>query len=344
MPDSIKICIAGAGTIGTALGHVLAEKQDLEVVLLSVEANVVEDINTKHINTTYFPQIRLNPALKASGDNLVLKSADIIFLAIPSTVVVPYLNTVQQFLKPTALLVNLAKGFGSDNETIVTELKKLVTNPVCTLKGPTFARELINHMPTSMTVGAEDEAVFRLMGSVFESTTIHADYTTDVTGVEILSILKNIYAIIIGIVDAHFDSPNLRFMVFTRAFNEMRHILLKYGGKQETMFRYCGIGDFGLTALNDLSRNRTLGLLIGKGFFTDDISGKVVLEGRIAAGIITEQLHAMQMPESEYYMLNELNQIFAGGYNIKKFIGNIVNNELPPKPTNGFQVQVKSKK
>lgn len=335
MPDSINICIAGAGTIGTALGHILAEKENLEVVLLSVEADVVDDINRKHINTTYFPQIRLNPRLKASGDNRVLKSADIIFLAIPSTVVVPYVKTVSEFIRPDALLVNLAKGFGSNNETIVADLIKIISNPVCTLKGPTFARELINHMPTAMTVGAGDEAIFKLMGSVFETTTIHADYTTDVTGVEILSILKNIYAIIIGIVDAHFDSPNLRFMIFTRAFNEMRHILLKYGGKQETMFRYCGIGDFGLTSLNDLSRNRTLGLLIGKGFFTDDISGKVVLEGRIAAGIITEQLHAMKMPESEFFMLNELNQIFAGGYNIKKFIGNIVSNELPQKSTNG---------
>ncbi|MBK6963068.1 MAG: NAD(P)-binding domain-containing protein [Bacteroidales bacterium] len=336
MHDSLNICIAGAGTIGTALGQVLAEKDSLNVTLLSVEVDVVEDINTKHINTTYFPQIKLNQRLKASDDNSVLKSADIVFLAIPSVVVVSYVNSIRSFLREDSVLVNLAKGFGSDNSTIVDELKKVVANPVCTLKGPTFARELINHMPTAMTVGADDQAIFELLGSTFSGTTIHTDFTEDVTGVEILSILKNIYAIVIGIVDAHFDSPNLRFMIFTRAFNEMRHVLLKFGGKQETMFRYCGIGDFGLTALNDLSRNRTLGLLIGKGFFTDDISGKVVLEGRIAAGVICEQLIRMQVPQSEYFMLNELNKIFLGGYNIKKFIGNIVSNDLPPKPSNGF--------
>lgn len=336
MPDSFNICIAGAGTIGTALGHVLAEKENLTVTLLSVEADVVADINTRHFNTTYFPQIKLNPGLRASGDNAVLLSADIIFLAVPSVVVVSYVRSLKDFIRPDAVLVNLAKGFGSDKETIVDVLKTVVSNPVCTLKGPTFARELINHMPTAMTVGAESQSIFEMLSSVFKGTTIHTDFTKDVYGVEILSILKNIYAIIIGIVDAHFDSPNLRFMIFTRAFNEMRHGLLKFGGKQETMFRYCGIGDFGLTALNDLSRNRTLGLLIGKGFFTDDISGKVVLEGRIAAGIICEQLHKMKIPDTEYYMLNELNKIFLGGYNIKKFIDNIVNNELPPRPTNGF--------
>jgi glycerol-3-phosphate dehydrogenase (NAD(P)+) len=335
MHPSLNICIAGAGTIGTALGQVLAEKANLNITLLSVEAEVVKDINSKHINTAYFPQIRLNHRLGATTDNRILQSADIVFLGIPSVAVVPYMNSINGSLKSESVIVNLAKGFGINYETIVDDLKKVSANPVCTLKGPTFARELINHMPTAMTVGADDDSIFRLLNEVFKSTTIHTDYTTDVTGVEILSILKNIYAIIIGIVDAHFDSPNLRFMVFTRAFNEMRHILLKFGGKQETMFRYCGIGDFGLTALNDLSRNRTLGLLIGKGFFTDDISGQVVLEGRIAAGVIRERLKSMQVQESEYFMLAELNKIFDGGYNIKKFVGNILNNDPPPVPANG---------
>lgn len=335
MNKNLNICIIGAGTIGTALANVLAEKDSLDIQLLSVEKDVVNDINDNNVNTHYFPQIRLNPRLKATMDNGILQSADIVFLAIPSVVVVPYVQSLREHLNPEALLINLAKGFGSQDETIVDNLRKVVDNPVCTLKGPTFAREIINHMPTAMTLGADDESIFRLMNDVFESTTIHIDYTKDITGVEMLSILKNIYAITIGIVDAHFDSPNLRFMIFTRAFNEMRHILLKFGGKQETMFRYCGIGDFGLTALNDLSRNRTLGLLIGKGFFTDDISGKVVLEGRIAAGIISERLKAMQVPENEFFMLNELNKIFQGGYDVKKFIGNILNNELPPVAANG---------
>lgn len=326
MAETIHVCIAGAGTIGTALGQVLAEKENLRVSLLSVEADVVNDINKQHINTAYFPQIRLNPALTASMDNNLLKDAAIVFLAIPSVVVVSYVNSIKPFLNPDALLVNLAKGFGNDRETITTVLGRQVVNRVCTMKGPTFAREMINHIPTSMTVGSEDESVYALLNEVFSGTSVHTDYSNDVTGVEILSILKNIYAIIVGIVDAHFDSPNLRFMIFTRAFNEMRQVLLRFGGKQETMFRYCGIGDFGLTSLNDLSRNRTLGLLIGKGFFTDDISGKVVLEGRIAAGIIGEQLQKMQVPVGEYYMLNELNEIFRGNYNVKKFVGNIVNN------------------
>jgi len=320
MPIKTKICIAGAGAIGTALGQVLAEKESLDVNLLSIEPDVVEEINQKHINSAYFPQIRLNQHLKATLDTSILAGAEIIFLAIPSVAVVPYVQAVSHILHLDAVLVNLAKGFGNNNETIVDNLRKVTSNHVCTLKGPTFAREMINHMPTAMTLGTDNPAMVEHCQRMVESTTIHIDSTTDITGVEILSILKNIYAIIIGIVDAHFDSPNLRFLIFTRAFNEMRQVLLRFGGKQETMFRYCGIGDFGLTSLNDLSRNRTLGLLIGKGFFSDDISGNVVLEGKLAAGIIGDRLSVMNVPDEEYFMLRQLNKVFRGGYNIKKFI------------------------
>lgn len=323
-----KICIAGAGSIGTALGQVLSPCSHLDVTLLSIESDVVTDINTSHVNRSYFPQIRLDRNLKATVDESILSSSEIIFLALPSSVVIPYIIRCKDQINPKAILVNLAKGFAENHETIVDDLNSSLDNPVCSLKGPTFARELINNMPTAMTCGAYDKEIFNKLDSVFKGTTIHLDYTSDVAGVEILSILKNIYAIVIGIIDAHFNSPNLRFLVFTRAFNEMLQLVLLFGGKQETMFRYCGIGDFGLTALNDLSRNRTLGLLIGKGFFSEDISGKVVLEGRIAVDIIMKKLESVNAPKENFLMLNELNKVFSGNYDIKKFIATILNGQL----------------
>jgi glycerol-3-phosphate dehydrogenase (NAD(P)+) len=322
-----NICIAGAGSIGTALGQALVIHDHLNVNLLSIEKEVVDDINSSHINKTYFPQIHLDKRLKATISESVLNTAEFIFLAIPSSTIIGYIQKVQSEINPDAIIVNLAKGFASNNETIVDDLKTIVGNKVCSLKGPTFARELINNMPTAMTVGAEDYDIYVKLQDIFKNTVIHIDYSSDVVGVEILSILKNIYAIIIGIVDAHFNSPNLRFLIFTRALNEMLQLLLLFGGKQETIFRYCGIGDFGLTALNDLSRNRTLGLLIGKGFFSEDISGKVVLEGRIAVDIISEKLQLLNTDCERFLMLNELNKVFSGNYDVKKFISNILKKE-----------------
>lgn len=319
-----SVCIAGAGTMGTALGQILAEKPGLKVILLSVEESVVKDINQNHYNSAYFPQVRLHPELSATTNPEVLLTADVVFLALPSVVVVDYLSGLKKWINPEAVLVNLSKGFGQHNQTIAENLARKFSNQVCALKGPTFARELINQLPTAMTIGCIDTPTSARINNLFGSTVIATDSTTDIKGVELLSILKNIYAIIIGIVDAQFSSPNLRFLVFTKAFNEMRHILAISGGQEETMFRYCGIGDFGLTALNDLSRNRTLGLLIGKGFFDNHISDKVVLEGKIAAGVFVENLQSRGVAPDKYFLMNELYKVFNEPYNISKFVSRIL--------------------
>lgn len=327
MKSQKKICIAGAGSIGTALGQILSNVKELDVTMLSIEEDVVNDINTLHINRSYFPQIRLNSHLKATMDVQVLSESEVIFLAMPSTAILPYIEEHLEIISPDAIIVNLAKGFAANNNTIIEELQKTIPNPVCSLKGPTFAREIINSMPTAMTVGASDIEVYHRLKDIFRNTTIYTDYSSDVTGVEILSILKNVYAIIIGIVDAHFNSPNLRFLIFTKAFDEMRELHTMTGGQLDTMFKYCGIGDFGLTSLNDLSRNRTLGLLIGKGFFTEDISGKVVLEGRVAVDIIMQKLRILEVDHENFFLLKELARIFDGNYDVKKFISNLLKNE-----------------
>jgi len=320
-----NIVFLGAGSIGTALGNSLAVRPDLNVSLLSIELDVVETITSSHINQKYFPNIRLTPALKATSDQNVLKDAGLVFIALPSVVVAEYMKGISHLLPENAILVNLAKGFGCNDQIISECLSNYLPNQVCALKGPSFAREIINNSPTAFTLASTDDEICRLLEPIFDDTNIFIDTTSDLFGVEIISILKNIYAILIGIVDAHFNSPNLRFMMFTRAFNEMRNILIHFGGHEETMFHYCGIGDFGLTALNDLSRNRTLGLLIGKGFFNEGIPNKVVLEGRIAMSIILKKLIESNMPETGYHMMLQLDKVFTGDTDIALFVNKMIN-------------------
>jgi len=325
MSKSKNIVFLGAGSIGTALGNSMAVRSDLNVSLLSVENDVVETITNSHINQKYFPNIRLTQTLHATTNVEILRDADVVFIAIPSIAVVDYMNQIKHVLPPNAVLVNLAKGFGCQNKIISSCLAEYLFNPVCALKGPSFAREIINNSPTAFTLASSDAELIKRLEPLFDETNIFVDSTNDLLGVEIVSILKNIYAILIGIVDAHFNSPNLRFMMFTRAFNEMRSILLRFGGHEETMFHYCGIGDFGLTALNDLSRNRTLGLLIGKGFFNEGIPNKVVLEGRIAMRIILEKLIESSMPETGYHMMMQLDKVFTGDTDIPDFVNKMIN-------------------
>jgi len=325
MDNNLKICFVGSGTISTAMGNVLAKKDKCEIFLLSVEQDVVDSISNDHINRKYFPNIELDPTLKATFDKSILSESDIIFLGIPSSVIVSYIQENKEYISEDALIVNLAKGFGEGQKTIPQALSRILPNQIFSMKGPSFAREIIINMPTAFTIASKRDRHFKLFEAVFKDTTIHLDFSNDVVGVELASILKNIYAIIVGIVDAHFDSSNLRSLILTKAINEMRVLISKFGGDENTMFNYCGFGDFTLTALNDLSRNRTLGLLIGKGFFTDYVSEKVVLEGKIAVNVFVEEIAKKRGIKTKNLMLKELYKVFNDEeYDINNFVSNII--------------------
>jgi glycerol-3-phosphate dehydrogenase (NAD(P)+) len=320
--SSREIFFIGAGAIATSLGNVLAGKPGLDVTMITIEPDVADAVNNFHVNSKYFPNIRLDERLRASTDFALLSREAIVFVAIPSVAVVDFIG--RQSVHPQSVIVNLAKGFGNGSQTIAEFLKGQLPNQIASLKGPSFAREIINNQPTSFTLGAEEESLFDLFTALFDDTNLYIDFSRDIRGVEMISILKNIYAIVIGVVDAQFESPNLKFMVFTKALAEMRQLLLLFGGTKKTLFNYCGIGDFALTALNDLSRNRTLGLLIGKGFFTDNISEKVVLEGRIAVNVFHQKLQNRGIDPSTYPIIHELHKVFNSNYDISSFVINLL--------------------
>lgn len=318
--DNIRhISIVGAGAIGTALAQAMSDNALVETLLISIEKDVVESINSRHINSRYFPGFRLSPRVKATTDVSGLTQSGMILLAIPSSAVPGYVKAVAPLIRPGTILVNLAKGFGPDRNTISESLMNDFEFPVAAMKGPSFARELINGSPTAFTIGCKDSALWPVFDKIFADTPVYLDFTKDIRGVELLSILKNIYAIAIGMLDAQFNTANLRFLFLTRALNEMRSILLLFGGKKPTMFKYCGFGDFGLTALNDLSRNRTLGLLIGKGFFTEQISEKVLLEGKVAVNVFCGQIMESRNL-SAFPIMAELHRVFNEPYEVGDFV------------------------
>ncbi len=322
-----KIFFIGAGAIATALGNVLAKKEQFDVTLITIESDVAKAITEENVNSKYFPAIPLEKRLKATTDHSLLSQEAVVFIAIPSVATVKFIG--QQKIHPASVLVNLAKGFGDERRTIIECLQEIVPNPVCSLKGPSFAREIINNQPTSLTVGVSDVVFFERFVGLFKDSSIYLDYSEDIRSVELISILKNIYAIVIGIVDAQFESPNLKFLIFTKALNELKSLLIIFGGNEKTLFNYCGIGDFALTSLNDLSRNRTLGLLIGKGFFTDYISEKVVLEGRIAVNVFYKELEKMGVNTQNYPIMAELYKVFNTNYDISRFVNTILNDNKP---------------
>jgi glycerol-3-phosphate dehydrogenase (NAD(P)+) len=288
----MKIFIIGAGSFGTAVGNQLVNNGNNEVCLLTRGKKQEDEINNFNTNKTYFQNKILDKNLKATSDVKQLLNGDVIFITIPSSQIENEIKQFYDFINNEALIVNLSKGISKNGETIVSSLmKSLRTENVVTMKGPTFASELINFDHSIFTLGFTTKNQYSVIEKIISNTNIHIDCTTDIVGVEILSALKNIYAILIGVVDAKYNSANTRFMILTKAFSEISILLQELGGRKDSLFLSCGYGDLGLTSLNDLSRNRTLGLLIGKGFYESNIEkNSVVLEGLKTLKIIRNSI------------------------------------------------------
>ena len=306
----MNIIILGAGTFGTAIGNELSLNTLNNVILLSSNNNKVNEINHLHTNKSCFPNKHLSKRLKATLNKDVVKDADIIFIALPSSVILEYLLQLRPFFHENLLLVNLSKGLLKDGVTIVENIQDtLDIENVVSLKGPSFAVEIMEHADTLLTLGYKKDKHYKLIKQIIKQTALHIEPTNDIRGIELLSVLKNIYALVIGVIDAKYNSPNTRFMILTKAFSEIRIILKILHGKEDSLFLYSLFGDFCLTSLNDLSRNRTLVLLIGKGFFNSDYkSNSVILEGLNAIEILHDKIN--QKSENELPIFYKLYQFF----------------------------------
>ena len=312
----MNIIVLGAGTFGTAIANELSVNTENIVMLFSRNQEKVDEINNNHTNKVCFPNKHLTKHLTATFDKKEIENADVIFIALPSSVIVENLKNLKPYFLKSVLFVNLSKGLLENGETIVDRVKvELNTENIVTLKGPSFAVEVMEHADTLLTLGYSTKEQYEIINKIITDTALHIDCTTDIRGVEVLSVLKNIYALVLGVVDAKYNSPNTRFMILTKAFSEVRVLLRALGGSNDTLFLACGFGDLCLTSLNDLSRNRTLGLLIGKGFFnTDYKSNSVILEGLKAVDLV----HSFPLDHvlDNLPLLNKLHSFFGSNENV----------------------------
>ena len=312
----MNILVLGGGAFGTAIANELSVNTENNVVLFSRSQQKVNEINSFHTNKSCFPNKHLAKSLLATSDKNEIKKADVIFIALPSNVIIESFLVLQSYFNGEALFVNLSKGLFSEGVTVVERIKeKLGITNIVTLKGPSFAVEVMEHADTLLTLGYSTNQQYEVINKIIKNTSLHIDCTTDIRGVEVLSVLKNIYALVLGVVDAKYNSPNTRFMILTKAFSEARILLRLLGGSEETLFLSCGFGDLCLTSLNDLSRNRTLGLLIGKGFFNSDYkSNSVILEGFNAVNLVHS--FPLEHIRENLPLLNTLHTFFASKENV----------------------------
>jgi glycerol-3-phosphate dehydrogenase (NAD(P)+) len=322
------VVIAGAGTFGTALAERLSWNQHNTVILYNRDEKVVEEINRTHRNGKYFPTHVLSTSIRATNDKKIFAAGDFILLAIPSKAIVSFTESIKSIARADALVINFAKGM-SDDGAFITE--RIPFAHTASMKGPSFAIELLNGLPTAFTFGGKKADFDQLRTRVLPSTAIQLDYTADTRAVELLSILKNMYAIAIGVVSGKYNSPNVDFLIYTKCAGEMRLFLRLFGCGDDAIFRYCGIGDLGLTALNDLSRNRTMGLLIGKGFALDQSgSSSTIVEGYRTIKLMGELTREKGYAE-DYPIVQALYRLLYEGESVNSYVRTVLEADIRPE-------------
>jgi glycerol-3-phosphate dehydrogenase (NAD(P)+) len=281
-----KIVVIGAGSFGTALAQLLSCNNSVYVIARN--NNIAKEINENHKNIDYFPNTNLNQNIKATVDFDIIKDANFIILAIPSHAVLTTLEDIKHNLNEDIILINTAKGFAASGKNILGELIS-VHNKSVSILGPTFANNLIKGEYSGFTVASSNKyGEFDKLKELFKDTNVLLDYSTNVKAIEMASILKNVFAISMGLYDSIDDSINTKFLFFTQCFKEMTLLLSSFGLSSDDYSKYAVFGDLLLTSLNDQSRNKTFGQLIGRGFYTAGHNKKVLFEGERSVKYIYE--------------------------------------------------------
>lgn len=289
--SALRVAVAGGGSWGTALAHVLAVRGH-EVRLILRDGAIAEAVNTRHENPRYLPGRALHHAVTASSSVDDMTGRDLIVLAVPCQQLRAFLTANEQAFSEGAVLVNAAKGLETGTLTTVQQMVSEVLGHkhprYAILSGPSFAAEVMDEQPTAVVLGCADEQVGAWLRSVFSTRWFRCYSSTDVVGVELGGALKNIMAIAAGVCDGLGFGHNARAALMTRGLAEISRIGVASGARAMTFMGLSGLGDLTLTCTGDLSRNRQVGLRLGQGESLENIvrSLGMVAEGVKTAGAV----------------------------------------------------------
>ncbi len=311
------IAIIGAGAWGTGLAIVLGRKGAHRVRLWANELDVCESIAQKHINERFLPERTIPNSVTASNDlAAVLDGAEIIVSVMPSQHCRALFARLRPLISPRTLIVSATKGLEEGSLLRMSEVIQHVLQPthnpegapllsrslgqdegfdgpgnadshipIGALSGPSFAQEVARGDPTAITIASKHSELLRRVQQEFSDSSFRIYTNSDVVGVELGGALKNTIAIAAGICDGLGLGHNSVAALITRGLAEMTRLVVACGGRAETMAGLAGLGDLVLTCTGGLSRNRSVGVELGRGKKLPEIIA--AMHGMVAEGIFT---------------------------------------------------------
>lgn len=287
-----KIAVIGAGAWGTGLAIVLGRKGVHEVCLWAREREVRESVSVKKVNELFLPGQTVPENLSVTGELAeALRHAEIVVSVMPSQHCRSLFQQMVSNLKPDTLIVSATKGL---EETSLLRMTQVISETVESrgfkprlgaLSGPSFAAEVARGDPTAVAIASNDNELAERVQREFSDPRFRIYRNDDVIGVELGGALKNVIAIAAGVCHGLDFGHNSIAALITRGLAEVTRLAVACGGRQETMSGLAGLGDLVLTCTGDLSRNRSVGVELGRGRkLADIVTG---MHGSVAEGIFT---------------------------------------------------------
>lgn len=299
----MRIAVIGTGSWGTALAVHLG-CQGHQVALWGRDAILVGRLRDQGENGPYLPGVPLPPSVYPTADvDEALVDAELITLAVPSHGLRAFLRMAGMWIRPDATLVSATKGLElvtllRMSEVIQQELGE--RRPVAVLSGPSFATEVARRQPTAVVVASNASATAAIAQECFSGPALRVYTSDDVTGVEVGGAMKNVIAIAAGVVDSLQLGHNASAALITRGLAEMSRLAIAAGGRRETLAGLSGLGDLVLTCTGALSRNRRVGIELGRGRLLRDVLADMrsVAEGvhTTAAAMTLGAKHGVELP------------------------------------------------
>jgi glycerol-3-phosphate dehydrogenase (NAD(P)+) len=299
----VKISVIGGGSFGTAMA-VVASRCGNDVMLWAHDPRVAEALGAG-TNSFYLPSIPLPESIRPTNDlAAAARFGEVFFMVVPSHHYRTVLTELALHAGPHIRVISGTKGI--ENETLdrMSEIARAVLGDrlaaFATLSGPTFALETARGDPTAAVIASEDETLAHEMQKALSSATFRLYDTRDVVGVELAGSLKNVIAIAAGAVEGLGLGSNTNAALITRGLHEITRLGIALGGKPETFAGLAGMGDLVLTCTGSLSRNRSVGVALGRGKQLDEILSETRL---VAEGVKTSksvkqlaERHKIEMP------------------------------------------------
>ena len=301
-----SVAVLGAGSWGTALAALIA-RHGFATTLWGRDAAVVEAIDRRHENPRYLPGIPLPESLRATTDlATAVRGVDFVLVVVPSHAFTETLRALAPLRPAGAGVAWAAKGFEPGSGRFLHEVAGEVLGPdvpLAVVTGPSFAKEVAQGLPTALTVQGEDAAFVQQVADVLHGPEFRAYTGSDMRGAELGGAMKNVLAVATGVADGMGLGLNARAGLITRGLNEMLRLNIALGGRPETLMGLAGLGDLVLTCTGDLSRNRRLGLALGRGASIADAVreiGQVVESLQTAEEVMRlAEAHGIELPIAE---------------------------------------------